>query len=116
MITVLNKVDLVEDETTLHALRLHFPDGLFVSVRSGVGLKELLHRMADLLADRISRVELALPLERTDLLSLLHRTSLVIDVRYQDAHVSVVALVSPKVYARIEPFLVRRDPELQPAY
>jgi GTP-binding protein HflX len=115
LITVLNKVDLVEDETTLHALRLHFPDGLFVSVRSGVGLKELLHRMADLLADRISRVELALPLERTDLLSLLHRTSLVIDVRYQDAHVSVVALVSPKVYARIEPFLVRRDPELQPA-
>jgi GTP-binding protein HflX len=115
LITVLNKVDLVEDETTLHALRLHFPDGLFVSVRSGVGLKELLHRMADLLADRVSRVELALPLERTDLLSLLHRTSLVIDVRYQDAHVSVVALVSPKVYARIEPFLVRRDPELQPA-
>jgi GTP-binding protein HflX len=114
LITVLNKVDLVKDETTLHALRLHFPDGLFVSVHSGVGLKELLHRMADQLADRISKVELALPLERTDLLSLLHRTSLVIDVRYQDAHVSVVALVSPKVYARIEPFLVRRDPELQP--
>jgi GTP-binding protein HflX len=114
LITVLNKVDLVKDETTLHALRLHFPDGLFVSVHTGVGLKELLHRMADLLADRISKVELALPLERTDLLSLLHRTSLVIDTRYQDAHVSVVALVSPKVYARIEPFLVRRDPELQP--
>jgi GTP-binding protein HflX len=114
LITVLNKVDLVKDETTLHALRLHFPDGLFVSVHSGVGLKELLHRMADLLADRISKVELALPLDRTDLLSLLHRTSLVIDARYLDAHVSVVALVSPKVYARIEPFLVRRDPELQP--
>jgi GTP-binding protein HflX len=115
MITVLNKVDLVNDEATLHTLRLHFPDGVFVSVRTGEGLKELLHRMADLLADRVSRVELALPLDRTDLLSLLHRTSLVIDVTYEDSHVSVVALVSSKVYARVEPFLVRRDPELQPA-
>jgi len=114
MITVLNKVDLVKDESTLHTLRLHFPEGAFISVRSGEGLKELLHRMADLLADRVSKVELALPLDRTDLLSLLHRTSLVINVSYQDSHVSVVALVSPKVFARVEPFLVRRDPELQP--
>jgi len=113
MITVLNKVDLVKDESTLHTLRLHFPEGAFISVRSGEGLKELLHRMADLLADRVSKVELALPLDRTDLLSLLHRTSLVINVSYQDSHVSVVALVSPKVFARVEPFLVRRDPELQ---
>ncbi|MBV9643360.1 MAG: GTPase HflX [Verrucomicrobia bacterium] len=115
MITVLNKVDLVKDESTLHTLKLHFPEGSFVSVRTGEGLKELLHRMGDLLADRVSRVELALPLDRTDLLSLLHRTSLVIDVEYEDLHVSVVALVSAKVYARVEPFLVRRDPELQPA-
>ncbi|MBV8142224.1 MAG: GTPase HflX [Verrucomicrobia bacterium] len=115
MITVLNKVDLVKDESTLHTLRLHFPDGVFVSVRSGEGLRELLHRMGDLLADRVSRVELALPLDRTDLLSLLHRTGLVIDVEYEESHVSVVALVSPKVYARVERYLVRRDQELQTA-
>ena len=76
MITVLNKVDLVKDESTLHALRLHFPEGIFVSVRSGEGLKELLHRMADLLADRVAKVELALPLDRADLLSLLHQRRL----------------------------------------
>jgi len=114
MITVLNKVDLIADESTLHALRLHFPDGAFVSVRSGEGLKELRHRMADLLADRVSKVELALPLTRTDLLSLLHRTSHVLSARYENSHVIVVASVSPKVYARVEPFLIRREPELQP--
>jgi GTP-binding protein HflX len=113
MLTVLNKMDLVKDESTVHALRLHFPDGIFISVHSGQGLNELLHRMTDLLADRVSKVELALPLDRTDLLSLLHRTSQVIDVAYESAHVNVVALVSPRVYARVEPFLVRRDPEFQ---
>jgi GTP-binding protein HflX len=115
MITVLNKVDLIADESTLHALRLHFPDGAFVSVRSGEGLKELRHRMADLLADRVSKVELALPLSRTDLLSLLHRTGHVLSASYENSHVIVVASVSPKVYARVEPFLIRREPELQPA-
>ena len=114
MITVLNKVDLIADESTLHALRLHFHDGAFVSVRSGEGLKELRHRMADLLADRVSKVELALPLSRTDLLSLLHRTSHVLSASYENSHVIVVASVSPKVYARVEPFLIRREPELQP--
>jgi len=114
MITVLNKVDLIADESTLHALRLHFPDGAFVSVRSGEGLKELRHRMADLLADRVSKVELALPLSRSDLLSLLHRTSHVLSASYENYHVIVVASVSPKVYARVEPFLIRREPELQP--
>src|SRR6202022_2309298 len=115
MITVLNKVDLIADESTLHALRLHFPDGTFVSARSGEGLKELRHRMADLLADRVSKVELALPHSRTDLLSLLHRTSNVLSASYENSHVIVVASVSPKVYARVEPFLIRREPELQPA-
>src|SRR6202035_514387 len=113
MITVLNKIDLVKDESTIHALRLHFPDGVFVSVRSGEGLKELLHRMADLLADRVSKVELALPLARTVLLSLLRQTSLVIDRGYDGSHISVVALVSSKVYARVERFIVRHPPELQ---
>jgi GTPase len=110
-LTVLNKVDLVRDEATLHALRLHFPDGVFVSVHTGHGLRELLHRMTDLLADRVSKVELALPLDRTDLLSLLHRTSQVIDIGYKDRYARVVAMVSPKVFARVEPFLVWRDPE-----
>ena len=113
MITVLNKIDLVMDESTLHALRLHFPDGVFVSVRSGEGLKELRHRMADMLADRVSKVELALPLERTDLLALLHRTSNVLSVGYENSRVNVIASVPPKVYARIEAFLVRREPALQ---
>jgi GTP-binding protein HflX len=112
-ITVLNKLDLVRDEATLHALRLHFPDGVFVSVHTSDGLRELLHRMTDLLADRVSKVELALPLERTDLVSLLHRTSQVLDIGYKDRYTRVVAMVSPKVFARVEPFLVWRDPEYQ---
>src|SRR5215472_10017448 len=59
MITVLNKIDRVEDQATIHTLRLHFPDAVFLSVRTGEGIEELLYRMADMLADRVAKVELA---------------------------------------------------------
>jgi GTP-binding protein HflX len=114
-ITVLNKVDLVHDESTLHTLRVHFPEGVFLSAEHGEGLDELRFRMSDLLADRVRRVELALPLDRSDLLSLLHRTGKVVSVEYQPAFAKVVASVSPKVLARVEPFLLRDRRELQAA-
>ena len=113
MITVLNKVDRITDESIFHALRLHFPEAVFLSARSGKSLDDLLHRMADMLVDRIEKVELALPLDRTDLLSLLHRTSNVLSINYNETHVNVVATVVAKIYARIEPFIVRRQPELR---
>jgi len=113
MITVLNKVDRITDESIFHALRLHFPEAVFLSARSGKSLDDLLHRMADMLVDRIEKVELALPLDRTDLLSLLHRTSNVLSINYDETHVNVVATVVAKIYARIEPFIVRRQPELR---
>src|SRR5215472_15934264 len=113
ILTVLNKVDLLRDEVAWHGLRLHFPDAFFVSLKDGKGLEDLLHRMGDLLADRVTKVELALPLDRTDLLSLLHRTSAVLSVHYDNAYAKVVASVPVKVYARVEPFLIRRDSALQ---
>ncbi len=114
IVTVLNKVDLLCDEVTLRGLKVHFPDAVFVSVQTGEGLEELLHRMADMLQDRLERVELALPLERTDLLSLLHQTGKVLSVEYQAACARVVASVSPKVLARVKPFLLRGRTKLQP--
>ncbi|MBV8899434.1 MAG: GTPase HflX, partial [Verrucomicrobia bacterium] len=115
VITVLNKLDLVHDQSTLHVLRVHFPEAILISAEHGEGLDELLHRMADQLTDRVQRVELALPLERADLLSLLHRTSKVLSVEYQPSFARVVASVSPKVLARVESFLLPGRPELQPA-
>jgi GTPase len=113
IVTLLNKVDQIKDTSSLHALRLHFPDAIFGSVRTGQGMEELLHLCGEMLRERITRVELALPLSRTELLSLLHRTSQVLSLDYDDHHANVVAMVSPKVFSRVEPFLVRRESEFQ---
>jgi len=41
-ITVLNKVDLLDDPAQEHSLRLHFPDACFISVKEGAGLDHFL--------------------------------------------------------------------------
>ncbi|HEY4780535.1 MAG TPA: GTPase, partial [Chthoniobacterales bacterium] len=115
VVTLLNKVDRVEDRSSLHALRLHFPDAVFGSAYNGEGMGELLHLCGEMLREWVTKVELALPLSRTELLSLLHRTSRVLSLNYDDRYANVVAMVSPKVFARVEPFLVRREPEFQTA-
>jgi GTPase len=113
IVTLLNKVDQIKDTSSLHALRLHFPDAVFGSVRTGQGMEELLDLCCEMLRERITKVELALPLSRTELLSLLHATSQVLSLNYDDRHANVVAMVSPKVFSRVEPFLVRRESEFQ---
>jgi GTP-binding protein HflX len=115
VVTFLNKMDRVEQSSSLHALRLHFPDAVFGSTHTGEGLNELAHRCAEMLRDWVTRVELALPLSRTELISLLHRTSNVLSLDYDDLYANVVAMVPPKVLARVEPFVVRREPEFQTA-
>jgi len=69
--------------------------------------------MADMLSDRVAKVEVALPLDRTDLLSLLHRASRVLRVGYEQGQINVVAMVSPKVHARVQPYLVRSEGALE---
>ena len=57
---VLNKVDAI-DPLTRRRLANRFPDALLVSARTGEGLDELRHRVADRFADRFEPVRLLIP-------------------------------------------------------
>ena len=111
VLTVFNKVDLIQDDHTLNALRRHFPDALFISTRTGEGLGELQARMADQLAGRSERVELLLPADRSDLLSSLHQHGQVLSTEYEAAGTRVHAVVPLK---RLPQFADFRQPESGP--
>ena len=65
MLVVFNKIDLVEDPAALAALRRHFPDAVFISVRTGEGLDDLIERMAAQVAERLGHARTAPPAERS---------------------------------------------------
>ncbi|WP_125107245.1 GTPase HflX [Gulosibacter massiliensis] len=66
-----NKADLIDADTRL-MLRALEPNSVFVSAHTGEGVEELQERIAELLPMREIEVELVVPYQRGDLVSMLH--------------------------------------------
>lgn len=67
-VIVFNKIDLIESKP-LADLKEAYPDDLFVSAHSGVGLNTLLEHLDDRLSAKLVRLKVGLPYTRGDLIS-----------------------------------------------
>jgi len=81
-IVAITKADLLDDDRRLELRGLE-PAGIFVSVRSGEGIDELLARIAELLPHPEIRLELLIPYDRGELVALAHRRARVLDTTYE---------------------------------
>jgi len=90
-LVVFNKIDKVEDETTRHILRRHFPEAIFVSVHTGEGMDELVAGIGRFVGGDVRELSLRLPLDRADLVARLHREGTVLDLVYEADGVGVRA-------------------------
>ncbi len=103
-VTVLNKIDLVEDPERLAELRRLFPDALAISAAAGTGLEALLLKCSEVLADRVRRHRYRIPQSRADLMGLLHRDAKVLSTDYEENDILVTAVVPAAVAGRLEEF------------
>jgi len=108
MITVLNKMDRLEDDPgRIHQLERHFDErAVFVSVREGTGIESLIARIGDILVDRVSRLFLRVPQSRQDLVALLHREAKVLRTDYEGNDVLLRAVVPHPIRHHVEEFVV----------
>lgn len=103
---VLNKIDLV-DPARLGQLQRDFPDAVPISILTGQGIDALYHRLHTLLIDRVVRMELAIPLDRMDLVSIAHNEGKVLSECY-DRGVADLQCVLPKRFeSRFLPYLAK---------
>ena len=103
-ITAFNKID-VADEQVVRRMRRERPDAVFISARNGTGLDELLARAAEIIDQRLTPMQLRLPLDRHDVLAALHRSANVLEKEYEHDGIHVLAHVPDKFQSRFEPFL-----------
>ena len=101
---VFNKIDRLADHSSLHFLRIRFPDAHFVSVKTGEGMPELVNRLSELVADDLITVELRIPQTRADLIARLHREADIRHTEYIDNDVLLRARISPRVAAAYSSF------------
>jgi GTPase len=93
---VFNKTDLPEAVAALPDLETRFPRALFVSVREGRGMENLVQAVKVMLYDNSPVEEYSIPSNRFDLAALIHRTGRVVQENYLDNKVIIKAQVPPK--------------------
>jgi GTP-binding protein HflX len=98
---VVNKVDLA-DPDVLTGLRSRYPDAVFVSARTGVGLDDLTARLAERLPRPQLRVEATIPYARGDLLDQVHHRGEVISLDHGASGTHIMALVDEALARQIQ--------------
>ena len=95
MILAFNKVDQVEERSKLEPLRHQFPEAHFISTHTGEGIDGLVEHMAELASNGSRVCTLELPAAAGDRLARLHRSAQILETRYEEDRVCLVAVLSP---------------------
>ena len=103
MITVLNKIDLLES-STLESLQKTFPDCAVVSASNGQGLPELCSRIESDLSG--SSLRFRFPPERPDLAAMVHRSGHVISEKYGDNFIEMEARIDERSAGQLKEYQI----------
>jgi GTP-binding protein HflX len=110
VLLVLNKVDLIDDPRLME-LRRDFPEAVVISIKTGQGMDELLHRLHDFMIDRVVRLTLSLPLDRMELVALIHQEGKMLSEDYDTGRAEIQCVIPKRFECRFAEFLPV-DPEL----
>jgi GTP-binding protein HflX len=100
-IVVFNKSDLVDDDQRL-LLRGLEPSAVFVSARTGEGVDELLARIAAELPHPDVELELLVPYDHGELVSLAHSRARVVDTRYDERGTWLTVMATERVAEQLK--------------
>ena len=106
VITVLNKVDALNDPVKLAGLEVSFPNTISVSALTGMGMESLLEKCSEMLADRVQVLTYRIPQSRGDIPGLLHREAKVLSTEYDGNDMIVEAVVPASIAGKIADFKV----------
>ena len=108
IISAVNKIDLI-DENRLWELKDHFPEAVYISVKTAHGISDLMDRMADMLLQNIVRHSLKIPQSRQDLVALLHREGKILSQDYVGNDIILTATYSKRFLAKFEEFVMAEN-------
>lgn len=105
-ILVWNKIDLLSTDWQPPPLP-HDSDyaaQVAISAQHGVGLDQLLETIESTLARTLYRLDVLIPYERGDLVSLLHQQATVFQIQHTENGVRISAQLPAALYERLKPF------------
>lgn len=104
IVTVLNKIDLVENNYILEKQINKYPNPVFVSAKTKQGFQELQNMLIPLIRNFFIEINVKIPQTRMDLVNLLYDKGHVINKEYLDSNIHITAMVPKKVKGIIEKY------------
>lgn len=107
-IATFNKCDLLDAET-LAGLKRRYPSARFVSARSGEGIEELVGAIAQAASSADAKLDVLVPYQRGDLVSLAHERCHIISESHEATGTRLQLLAAPAFVSAFSPYLVSDD-------
>jgi GTP-binding protein HflX len=104
---VINKIDAADEDTLLRLKRL-WPEAVFISARTGVGLDLVRQAIEDRLPVPAVELDLLLPYDRGDLVARVHDRGEVLVSQHTAAGTELRVRVDASLAAELAPFAVTR--------
>ena len=107
IITVFNKLDLIDDSTVEIKARFLCKDGIFVSSKSGIGLDSLLSAIEEIIFEHTPSKLYLVPHNQYSLVSKMRREGCLEEVESNEDGMLVNASPSPKLAKEMEKFALK---------
>ena len=105
MITVLNKVDRVQNIDELQKLIPEFSDALPISARKSTGINELMKTIKEELFETFVPISVSIPYKNGQLISLFHEFGKVETIEHKVGSVSISGSIPGRLMAEFERFM-----------
>jgi len=112
VLTVLNKIDYLVDQSNASDLYFDFPESVAISALRGDGIKELLNAIRAQLFEKYENITVRLPYKQGNLISLFHDTGQVDSSAPYHGGVLMQGKVPGRLMAQFQPFVINPDMQL----
>lgn len=110
MLMALNKIDLLQDTAILEGALNRFPQAVAISAQTGEGISTMLERIANILYDTYTLVQVFLPYQQGHLISLFHEVGQVERAEHTRKGVFLRGRVPGRIAAYYQPWQIETLP------
>jgi GTP-binding protein HflX len=108
MITIFNKMDLVNNSSLLPRLERKNKDSISISAKRGWGLERLYDKIIEHFAKDRTLIELVIPQARNDLISLVYEKGIVLSRKYDGKDILVQAQLDQRTAQAFKEFIRKK--------
>ena len=109
VITAMNKIDLLPNPEIAQEIVANTPLSVAISAKKGTGIADMLTMIEKQLYETQIPIQIRLPYQEGQLISLIHEQGHVSSIRHERNSVTIHGSVPGRLYTQFQPYLVNTD-------